>query len=72
MEHNINQENFIPIDRSIEFTSKFPNEIRDKTQLQRFLVSLNYISDYYLNLAQDVSILYFRLKKRFISMDGRA
>ena len=30
-----------PIQRSIKFSSKFSDEIKDKTQLQRFLGSLN-------------------------------
>ena len=38
------------IDRAIQFADKFPDEILDKTQLQRFLGSLNYISDFYQNL----------------------
>ena len=41
-----------PIDRSIQFAEKFPDQILDKTQLQRFLGSLNYISDFYQNLKQ--------------------
>ena len=53
----------IPIDRNIEFVDKYPNENKDKTQLQRFLGCLNYIANYYLNLATDVSILHARLKK---------
>ena len=32
-----------PIQRSIKFSSKFSDEIKDKTQLQRFLGSLNYV-----------------------------
>jgi hypothetical protein len=36
-----------PIDRAIQFTNKFPDVIMDKTQLQRFLGSLNYIADFY-------------------------
>ena len=31
--HNIHQGTIIPIDRSIEFANKFPNQILDKTQL---------------------------------------
>lgn len=31
--HNIHNGTIIPIDRSIEFASKFPDEIKDKTQL---------------------------------------
>ena len=41
-----------PIDRAIQFADKFPDEILDKTQLQRFLGSLNYIADFYQNLRQ--------------------
>ncbi|KAK9714054.1 hypothetical protein RND81_06G068400 [Saponaria officinalis] len=61
--HNIEKGNIIPINRSIEFGSKFPDEITDKTQLQRFLGSLNYIAPYYKNIAEDTTILYERLKK---------
>ena len=39
-----------PIDRAIQFADKFPDQILDKTQLQRFLGSLNYILDFYQNL----------------------
>ena len=39
--HNIEKGKIIPIQRSIEFASKFPDIITDKTQLQRFLGSLN-------------------------------
>ena len=46
----INQGTIKPIQRSIEFSRKFPNEIKDKIQLQRFLGNLNYVSDFYLNL----------------------
>jgi hypothetical protein len=62
--HEINQGTIVPISRSIEFASKFPDVITDKTQLQRFLGSLNYISDYYKNLAEDTAILYNRLKNK--------
>ncbi|KAI3808514.1 hypothetical protein L1987_24465 [Smallanthus sonchifolius] len=61
--HNIETGNIIPINRSIEFGSKFSDEIYDKTQLQRFLGSLNYILPYYKNLAEDTAIIYDRLKK---------
>ncbi|XP_028116482.1 uncharacterized protein LOC114314226 [Camellia sinensis] len=61
--HNIHNGTIIPINRSMEFASKFPDEIKDKTQLQRFLDSLNYIHDYYPNLATDAAILYSRLRK---------
>ncbi|KAI8554885.1 hypothetical protein RHMOL_Rhmol05G0131500 [Rhododendron molle] len=61
--HNIHQGKIFPIDRSIEFASKFPDELRERTQLQRFLGSLNYIGDYYKDLAQDSAPLYERLRK---------
>nr|KAJ0225652.1 hypothetical protein LSAT_V11C100043300 [Lactuca sativa] len=54
---------YLPIDRSINFADNFPDEIKDKTQLQRFLGSLNYISDFYKDLAIDSAPLYDRLKK---------
>ncbi|KAG5615565.1 hypothetical protein H5410_015389 [Solanum commersonii] len=51
------------IQRSIEFSSKFPDIFTNKTQLQRFLGSLNYISPFYKNLSRDLALLYDRLKK---------
>ena len=51
-----------PIDRSIQFAEKFPDQILDKTQLQRFLGSLNYISDFYQNLKQQCKPLFDRLR----------
>lgn len=45
--HNINKGTTIPIDRYIDFAEKFPDEIKDKKQLQRFLRSLQYIADHY-------------------------
>ncbi|CAJ2643632.1 unnamed protein product [Trifolium pratense] len=62
--HMIDQGTIIPIERSIEFASKFPDVMLNKTQLQRFLGSLNYISDYYKNLSSDTAILYNRLKNK--------
>ena len=35
--HEIWKGTITPITRSIEFAKKFPNEIKNKTQLQRFL-----------------------------------
>nr|XP_016504724.1 PREDICTED: uncharacterized protein LOC107822681 [Nicotiana tabacum] len=61
--HNIEKGRIIPINRSIEFASKFPDIITDKTQLQRFLGSLNYISPFIKDLAKDTALLYERLKK---------
>ena len=42
---------------------KFPNEITDKTQLQRFLGSLNYIRPFYQGQATDIVLLQRRLRK---------
>jgi hypothetical protein len=53
-----------PVARVIEFAEKFPDEIKDKTQLQRFLGCLNYVSDFYKDLAKDRKILTERLKKK--------
>ena len=50
-----------PIQWSIEFSSKFSDEIKDKTQLQRFLGSLNYVSDFYPNLRTLIKPLFTRL-----------
>lgn len=61
--HNIELGTIIPIDRAIEFADKFPDEIKDKTQLQRILGSLNYVADFYKELAQDAKPLFQRLKK---------
>ena len=49
------------IDRAIQFVDKFPDQIPDKTQLQRFLGSLNYILDFYQNLWQQCKPLFDRL-----------
>ena len=61
--HNIENGKIIPIERSLSFGDKFPDVITDKTQLQRFLGSLNYISNFYQHLAQDSKLLYQRLQK---------
>jgi hypothetical protein len=61
--HNIFQNTITPINRSFPFEDKFPNEIQDKNQLQRFLGSLNYISNYYENLRIICKPLYQRLQK---------
>ena len=61
--HNINQGKIIPINRGIEFASKFFNEIRDKTQLQKFLASLNYIADYYPNSFSRCINFIFKIEK---------
>lgn len=52
-----------PIDRAIQFAHKFPDIILDKTQLQRFLGSQNYVTDFYQNLCkQYCKPLYDRLQ----------
>ena len=48
--YNIYQGKISPIDKVIKFADKFPDEILDKFQLQRFLGSLNYVADFYQNL----------------------
>ena len=50
-----------PIDRAIQFADKFLDQILDKTQLQIFLGSFNYISDFYQNLRQQCKPLFDRL-----------
>ncbi|KAL6311899.1 hypothetical protein AAG906_010937 [Vitis piasezkii] len=51
------------LNKSIEFADKFPDEIKDKKQLQRFLGSLNYVSDFIQDLSQLCAPLRQRLKK---------
>ena len=51
-----------PIDRAIQFADKFPDQILDKTHFQRFLGSLNYISNFYQNLRQKCKPLFDRLQ----------
>ena len=55
-----------PIERSLSFTNKFPDEITDKTQLQRFLKSLNYVLDYYPNISRLAKPWHDRLKTNLI------
>ncbi|WMV50740.1 hypothetical protein MTR67_044125 [Solanum verrucosum] len=49
----------------VEFCKKESDNLlqKDKTLLQRFLGSLNYISPFYKNLSLDLALLYDRLKK---------
>jgi len=61
--HDIYQGTIRPIVRAIEFADKFPDEIKDKTQLQRFLGCLNYVSEFFPNLRQFCEPLYKRLCK---------
>ena len=46
------------IDRAIWFVDIFPNVITDKTQLQRFLGSLNYVADFYKDLRKNCKPLF--------------
>jgi hypothetical protein len=50
-----------PIDRAIQFVDKFLDAIIDKTQLQQFLGSLNYIDDFYKDLRKHCKPLFDRL-----------
>ena len=50
------------IDRAIQFADKFLDVIIDKTQLQRFLGSLNYIADFYKDMRKQCKPLFDRLK----------
>ena len=52
---------------SLEFAEKFPNEIKDKKQLQRFLGCLNYVSDFFPNLRIVYALLHKRLRKNPIA-----
>ena len=49
--------------RSLASADKFPNEIKDKKQLQKFLGCLNYVSDFFPHLCQLCAPLYRRLRK---------
>lgn len=57
----ISQGKYIPVDRAIAFANKFPNKILDQKQLHIFMGSVNYISDFYKDLADDAAPLYKRL-----------
>ena len=61
--HDISKGFIKPIDRALGFTEKFPDVIKDKNQLQRFLGCLNYIADFFPNLRKECQPLYKRLKK---------
>ena len=69
LRHEIYQGKTRSIQRSIEFTNKFPYEIKDKKQLQRFLGYLNYVSDYFKDLRIICEPLYKRIRKKCICMD---
>ena len=60
---NIYKGTLSPIDKAIQFADKFPDEIKDKNWLQRFLGSLNYVLDYFQGLRKICRTLYKRLEK---------
>ena len=64
--HHIYQVTITPIQRSIEFANKFPDEIKNKKQLQCLLRSLNYVSDFIQDLSQLCASLRQKLKKNFV------
>ena len=66
LEFEIYQGQIKPIQRAIDFANKFPDEIKDKTQLQGFLGSLNYVAEYYPNLIILIKPLFQRLKKNHL------
>jgi len=61
--HVISNGTLILQQHAVEFADKFLDKILDKTQLQRFLGSLNYVSYFYKDCAKDRKILNERLKK---------
>ena len=65
--HNISKGTITPIDRSLAFADKFPDKILDKTQLQRFLGSLNYVLDFCPNINRMSKPLHDRLKKNYVA-----
>ena len=60
--YNIYYARISPIDQVIQFVDKFPDEILDKTQLQRFLGSLNYVAEFYQGLRKQCKPLFARLQ----------
>ena len=56
--YDISEGQIHPIDKAIQFADKFPYVIIDKTQLQRFLRSLNYIADFYKDLRKQCKPLF--------------
>ena len=61
--YQIYQGTITPIKRSLEFVDKFPDEIKEKQQLQRFLGCVNYITDFIPNIRIICAPLYSRLRK---------
>ena len=61
--HYVHHGTIKPIARAIQFAKKFPDQVINKTQLQRFLGSLNYVVDFIPNLSVLCKPLHDRLKK---------
>jgi len=62
--HDIYQGTIKPIQRSLAFANKFPDEMKDRKQLQRLLGCLNYVLDFFPKLRQTCAPLYKRLQKK--------
>jgi hypothetical protein len=60
--YNIHQSKISPISRVIQFAYKFSNKILEKTQLQRFFGSLDYVADFYQKLRKKCKPLFDRLQ----------
>ena len=60
--YDISKGKIRPIGKAIHFADKFPDVIIDKTQLQRFLGSVNYIDDFYKDLRKQCKPLFDRLQ----------
>ena len=62
MGYDISEGQIRPTDRAIQFADKFPDVITDKTQLQRFRGSLNYVADFYRDMRKQCKPLFDQLK----------
>ena len=60
--YDISKGQIRPIDKAIQFAEKFLDVIIDKTQLQRFLGSLNYVADFYKDMRKQCKPLFDLLK----------
>ena len=67
--YNIQYGSYQVIQISLDFIDNFPNKILDKTQLQRFLGSLNYVSKFLQHCTQERKLLNQRLQKIPIPWD---
>ena len=56
--YDISEGQIRPIDRAIQFVDKFPYIIIDKTQLQWFLGSMNYVADFYKDMRKQYKPLF--------------